>query len=282
MITVSYNSKDYLLNQVASVKAGAVGLEYEQIISDNGSTDNALSEIKSLYPEVKIIENKMNLGFGSANNKGAQISSGDFLLFLNPDMKVLPETLKKIVVWMKMRPEVGIVGPKLTDEFGLVNLEAKPRRFPTVLSQLAIIFKLQHLFPAILNDYLYQDFNFDLEQEVDSVRGSFLLMRREVYKTLGWAFDPRYFIWFEDVDICRETKKIGFKVIYTPIISGVDYVGQSFKKVESLWKQKRFTDSMLLYFKKWGKWYEWLLLAFFRPFGLGLVILKNWWIKLKK
>ena len=86
---------------------------------------------------------------------------------------------------------------------------------------------------------------------MDSVRGSFMIMRREVYEKLGWAFDPRYFIWFEDVDLCREVKKMGLKVVYTPVISCVDYVGQSFKKRTTLWKQKQFIKSMAQYFWKW-------------------------------
>jgi len=87
---------------------------------------------------------------------------------------------------------------------------------------------------------------------------------------LGWGFDPRYFIWYEDVDTCREVKKLGYKVMYTPIISCVDYVGQSFKKRTTLWKQKEFTRSMLTYFKKWEPAYKWVWIALVRPVGIGM------------
>jgi GT2 family glycosyltransferase len=117
---------------------------------------------------------------------------------------------------------------------------------------------------------LFKDFKPDVEQEVDSVRGSFMLMRREVYEKLGWAFDPRYFIWFEDVDICREVKRLGFKVVHTPIISCVDYIGQSFKQRTTLWKQKQFTKSMLQYFQKWEPGYKSALICFFRPVGIAM------------
>lgn len=110
----------------------------------------------------------------------------------------------------------------------------------------------------------------DKEQEVDSVRGSFMIMRREVFEKLGFAFDPRYFIWFEDVDICREVQRLGYKVVHTPIISCVDYIGQSFKQRTTLWKQKNFTKSMLQYFQKWTPSYTWIWIAVFRPVGIAM------------
>lgn len=290
IITVTYNSQEKILQQIKSVKKAASGLEYEQIISDNGSRDNTVNLIKQHFPEIKIIENKKNLGFGAANNKALKYASGEFLLFLNPDMKLHPNTLSKIVNWMRKRKDVGIASCLLTKEnknsthiaqtipqssqplsFRLprirrhrgaqrseaeeiqneLNPETTPRRFPTVWNQLAIILKIPHIFPQVSNKYLYKDKDFSKEQEVDSVRGSFMLMRRKIVEKLGWAFDPRYFIWFEDVDICREAKRLGYKVVHTPIISAIDYFGTSFAKLKSLQKQKWFLSSMLIYFKKW-------------------------------
>lgn len=275
IITVNYNDKDKIISQLVSARAGAEGLNFEQIVSDNGSTDGSVAEIRQLLPEVKIIENGANIGFGAANNRGAEASGGEFLLFLNPDMKVDSGSLKKLVNWMRERPEVGIAGIKLVDENGFFNESAKPRRFPTLLNQIAVLIKLPKIFPWMLDNYLYKGFNPDKEQVVDSVRGSFMIMRRDLYKRLGWAFDPRYFIWFEDVDICREAKKAGFKVIYTPIISCVDYVGQTFKRQPSFQKQKWFTESMIKYFKKWEPRYKQIIIMPFVFAGLGMVWLKT-------
>ena len=113
-----------------------------------------------------------------------------------------------------------------------------------------------------------KNFDPELEQEVPSVRGSFMMMRRDVYEKLGWAFDPRYYIWFEDVDTCREVWKLGYKVMYTPLVSCIDYIGQSFNKRDTYWKQKNFTKSMLQYFQKWEPKWQSSLLYFTRPFGL--------------
>lgn len=252
VITVTWNSANLIAEQIKSVWAGCKYITFEEIIVDNASRDNTAAIIEKDFPQVKLIKNDTNTGFAFPNNQAAKLAQGEFLLFLNPDMRVAPGSLDVMVDWMRNHPHVGLASCKLVDERGNLNSDAQPRRFPTIWDQLAIVLKLPHIFPSINNKYLFKDFNPNIEQEVDSVRGSFMMMRREIYTTLGWAFDPRYYIWFEDVDLCREVKKLGFKVMHTPVISCVDYIGQSFKKRSTLWKQKQFIKSMLQYFWKWG------------------------------
>lgn len=270
IITVTWNSKDLIGEQIRSVFAGCKDISCELIVVDNGSTDGTVEYVKKEFPNVTVIANEKNMGFGAANTQGVDVSSGEYLLFLNPDMRVEEGSLDTILDWMKKHEDVGVVSPKLVDEHGKLNMEATPRRFPRLWEQVALILKLPHLFPSLLDAYHMKGFDGDLEQEVDSVRGSFVLMRKEIVDKLGWAWDPRYFIWYEDVDICREVKRLGYKVMYTPVITCVDYIGQSFKKRTTLWKQKQFTKSMLTYYKKWEPWYVWMWIAFLRPVGIGL------------
>ncbi|PLX28985.1 hypothetical protein C0581_00360 [Candidatus Parcubacteria bacterium] len=270
VITVTWNNEENITEQIISVFAGCKNITCEEIISDNGSTDGTVDLIKRQFPEIKLIENKKNLGFGGGNNKGVEIAQGEFILFLNPDMRVEPESLDIVVEWMRQHKDVGMVSPKLVDQYGKFNWDASPRRLPKPWEQIALILKLPHVFPRMLDRYHMKDLDIDLEQEVESVRGSFMLVRREIIEKLGWGFDPRYFIWYEDVDTCREVKNLGYKVMYSPVISCVDYVGQSFKKRATLWKQKEFTRSMLTYFKKWEPWYKWMWIALFRPFGIAM------------
>jgi len=257
IITVTWNSAEWIGGQIKSVKAGCKDISFEEIIVDNASGDSTVEIINKVGAEnflpLQLIKNNKNTGFASANNQAAKLARGELLLFLNPDMRVEDGSLDKMVEWMRKHADVGLAGCKLLDDQGSLNKNALPRRFPTIWNQMAVILKLPHLFPAIVDNYLFKDFNPDLEQEVDSVRGSFMMMRREVYEKLGWAFDPRYFIWFEDVDLCREVKKMGLKVMYTPVIACVDYVGRSFKKPNFFWKQKQFITSMAQYFWKWRK-----------------------------
>lgn len=275
IITVNTNSKNLVLDQIRSVFNGTHGISFEEIISDNGSTDGSVEAIQKEFPQVHIIENKKNIGFGAANNVALTKATGEFILFLNPDMRVMPGSLEKMVQYMREHTDVGIASCRLTDENGATNADAKPRRFPRLLDQLAVTLKIAKIFPGLLNSYLYNDFDPSKEQEVDSVRGSFMLTRRSVIDRLGWAFDPRYFIWFEDVDTCREVKKMGLKVMYVPHVECVDYIGQTFKTQPSVQKQKWFTKSQVTYFKKWEPWYVWMWIALARPVGILLTMVHS-------
>ncbi len=275
IISVTWNSADRILEQVQSVQRGCSTHSCEQITIDNASTDKTVSLLTESTPQVTVLVNQHNTGFAAANNQGVEVATGRYFLFLNPDTRVEPDSLDKAIRWMDEHPEVGIMSPKLVDQNGAFNYEAGPRRFPGLLDQAAVIVKLPHLFPHLLDRYLMKDIDPNVEREVDSVRGSCMFMRREVVEKLGWAFDPRYYIWFEDVDSCREARALGYSVVYSPVISCVDYIGQSFKQRDTFWKQQQFTTSMIVYFKKWEPWWKWYFLAALRPVGLSLVWLRR-------
>lgn len=275
IITVTWNAEKEISRQIKSVVSGCRNISFEQIIIDNASKDKTVEIIERDFPQVKLIKNNSNIGFGFPNNQGAKVSTGEFLLLLNPDMQVEERSLDKMVEWMRSHPDVGLASCKLIDENGKFNDNARPRRFPKVWEMVALIFKIPHLFPKILDNYYMKDFDPNKEQEVPSVRGSFMMMRRNVYEKLGWAFDPRYFIWFEDVDTCREVWQAGYKVVYTPIVSCVDFIGQSFKRRDTYWKQKNFTQSMLQYFQKWEPKWQYYLLVVIRPFGLFMALIDD-------
>lgn len=274
IITVTWNSASNIADQIRSVLSATNDISFEHWIVDNASTDSTV-EVVEKFTNIKLIKNIENTGFAKANNLAAKQASGDYLLFLNPDMKLEPGSLKKIIDWIREKKEVGVVSCMLVDESGIFNQLAKPRRFPRLLDQLALVLKLRFIFPWLLQGYVMADFNEESEQEVDSVRGSFMLVRKELVEKLGRVFDERYFIWFEDVDLCREAKKHGYKVFYTPIVSCIDLVGKSFSQRDRVWAQKQFTKSMIIYFKKWQPAWQVKVLQFFRPVGVGLVWLDS-------
>lgn len=270
IITVTWNNESQLKTLIESVQTACTNILFEHFIVDNASTDSTV-DIAKQYGHIKLIANTDNKGFGAANNQALREATGEYILFLNPDMELAPGSLDTIVDWMEHHPDVGLASPKLVDEHGDLNLDATPRRFPRVWEQVALVLKLPHLFPVLLDKYHMRDFDADVEQDVDSVRGAFMLLRREVVETLGWGFDPRYFIWYEDVDTCREVWAMGKRVVYTPVITVVDFVGQSFKQRTSMWKQKQFTKSMVQYFQKWEPWYKWMWIWLARPVGIAMV-----------
>jgi GT2 family glycosyltransferase len=271
VITVTWNSKQHIGKQIASVQRAVKNLAVEQIIVDNASTDGTADDVAQNFPGLKLIRNTTNVGFAKANNQALGQASGEYLLFLNPDTELSEGALETLVTYMRSNPKVGIVSPLLTTPSGEVNTEALPRRFPTWRDQVVILLKLHHLFPGLLATYLFKDINPREEQMVDSVRGSCMLIRRSLTEALGFAFDPRYFIWFEDVDLCREAWVRDWSVVYLPSATAVDLVGQSFAKRTSVWKQRHFSLSMYRYFKKWETAPATLLIAVLRPLSIFLV-----------
>lgn len=272
IITVSWNVAEKLKNSITAIKKYASDLSYEMIIVDNASSDNTKEIITNEFPWVKLISNEKNLGFSKANNQGLAVSAGDYVLFLNPDMLVKESTLKKMVEFMRSNQDVGIASCKLVNESGEILKEV--RQFPNIWVELATILKIKKVFPKLFIKYELQIMNYEKENDVDQVRGSFFMVNRKMINKIG-AWDERFFVWYEDVDWCKRAHNAGFRVVYTPIAECIDYIGQSFKQARLYHKQKRVTKSMCLYFDKHGKWWEAMLLKIARPVGLLIALIAD-------
>jgi len=253
VIIVSWQVREKLKNNLNALFQSQGDFKFEVIVVDNNSQDGSGEMIKNNFPQVKLIENKDNRGFAAANNQALEISQGDFILLLNPDMQVADYTLAKALTTAKNNPQATVSGFRLIDEEGRILKQV--RRFPKLVDQLAVTLKLPHIFPEIINKYLCADFNYNQAAKVDSIRGAFFLINKESYKKISGQdlpfLDERYFIWFEEVDFCRTVYKLGGEVWYFPDATCVDYVGQSFKQVKRGQTQKYFSDSMIKYFQKW-------------------------------
>jgi GT2 family glycosyltransferase len=261
IITVTYQSKEFIGDQILSVVGSVHTLEYEHIIIDNASSDGTADHIKEYYSTyVKFIQNPHNVGFAKANNLGVEYSSGKYLLFLNPDMKIESGTLDALVEWMQKRQDVGIASVKLLSIDGNPHPALRPLQFPKMELYLKSLCRFIPFFCTVHPDLFYQDFDDDTVQEVDHVRGAFMLMRRDVVNRLGFAFDPKYHLLLEDVDICKEISKMGLKVVYNPCVSCVDLFGKSFSKQAWGLKFLHFCKSLKIYSKKWYPWHESLLI----------------------
>ncbi len=265
VIIVSWNVKKRLWENLKAIFQSDSDLSYEVFAVDNNSKDGSAEMVKNEFPQAKLIANTENLGFAKANNQAIKKAKGDFILLLNPDMKVFPDTLANMVKWMRNNKQVSAAGCRLIGESGETIKHI--RRFPRLSDQLAIVLKLPHLFPNILNKYLRADFDYGMPAKVDSIRGGFFMIRKEVIEKIG-LLDERYFVWFEEVDYCRRVKETGGEVWYAPAARCVDYVGQSFKQVGRGAAQQYFRDSMLKYFKKWHPVWQYLVLKSAWPAGI--------------
>lgn len=265
IVTVTWNSAQFIEEQLRSVLASE-GVTCEVLVVDNASPDATVSVIEQKFPQVTLIQNAENRGFSAANNQAIARATGRYVVLLNPDMRVQPDTMAKMVAHMDAHPEIGVLGPHLVDAQGATLPHV--RRFPRVSDQAALLLKIPHVFPAVLSGYLRTDFAYMQDAYVDSVRGSCFMIRRAVIEKLG-GLDERYFIWFEEVDYCKQVIAAGWKVGYTAAATCVDYVGRSFALVSGYRKQRFFTTSMVQYFRKWHPgWRAWVIAAL-RPVALG-------------
>jgi len=262
VIIVSWKVRDKLKANLSALFKSQGDFKIEVLVVDNKSEDGSSEMIKSDFPEVILIANDDNRGFAAANDQALERAKGKFILLLNPDMLVKADTLENILTWARNNPQATVTGCKLIDEKGEVVRQV--RRFPEFFDQLAVVLKLPHIFPKIINRYLCSKFDYQIASKVDSIRGAFFLINREGFSKISGRpyprLDERYFIWFEEVDFCREVYRLGGEVWYTPAAECVDYVGQSFAQVKRGQAQKYFSDSMLKYFDKWGKKWEYYVL----------------------
>ena len=234
-----------------SLFAAKRGLNLEVFIVDNASKDNSVEHIKNFYPNITLIKNTTNVGFGRANNQVLNLIRGDYILLLNTDAFVATDTLEKTIQYMHVNPQCGVLGVKLLGREG--DLQPSCRYFPTPLNMFVKREGLHHIFPTVkLVDDL--DWDSNLTQDCDWVPGCYYLVKREVIDKVG-LFDPAYFLYYEEVDHCYAVKKAGWKVTYFAETSVVHIGGESAKsvgKVTSSGRQlnKLSVESELIYFRK--------------------------------
>ena len=261
IIIVSWRVKDKLRENLQALFSSELNFSFEVFVVDNNSSDGSVEMIKNEFPKVKLIANHDNLGFAKANNQAIKEAIGNYILLLNPDMLVQADTLDKALTWAKNNEQATVSGFKLLNDQGEIIKQV--RKFPKLCDQLMIILKIPHLFPAVLNNYIPINFDYEKVAKVDSVRGAFFLINVNNYQKLSGQkplLDERYFIWFEEVDFCREVYHLGGEVWYSPAASCLDYVGASFSQVKRGQTQKYFRNSMLAYFNKWEKKGSYLIL----------------------
>lgn len=273
VVIVSYNVCDLLQENLRALFASVGEGRIEVIVVDNASRDASVAMTRTEFPLAYVVANTHNAGFAGAVNQGIAATRARHILLLNPDMRIEADTLSKTIAYADRvsKEKVAVIGGFLQTEAG--KILPTVRRFPDVWSQLAIILKLPHIFPnlQVLKRYHAEDFDYTKEQDVDSVRGSYFVLTETGRAELG-VLDSRYFIWFEEVDYCKNAISKGWKVRFTPELRATDFVGRSFQQVTRLWAQIQFTRSMVQYFAKWHPGSDVMLLKCARVMGIS----QNW------
>lgn len=250
VITVSTNSKEHIRNCLLSLKEKTVDLDYEVIVVDNASTDGTPEMVKAEFPWVKLVENPRNLGFGTANNRGAAIATGEMLCFYNDDTIQTQNTLKTVYDKMTSDQSIGTLGFHLTFPDG--SHQDSVRAYPHLSDQVLVLLKLHHFFSGTLTlrRYLCSDMDYAVEQDVDQVMGACMVIPRAVFERVK-GFDEQFFVWFEEVDLQKRIhEELGLRIVYSPCAEMIHVKGATFGKALSLTNQKRFNRSLYQYMRK--------------------------------
>lgn len=248
---VSYNTNSLTLESLKLLYASKTRYQTEVFVVDNASKDDSSSQIKLAYPTVYIEENLVNVGFGRANNQVLDKVSGDYILLLNTDAFVSENTIEKTVSYMQSNPECGVLGVRLVGRDAFQQPSC--RFFPTPFNLFAFQVGLHRFFPNIrLVDP--SDWQSDVTQKCDWVPGCYYLVRKKVIDEVG-LFDPRFFLYSEEVDHCFQVKKAGWEVHYYADATVVHIGGESAKsdgEISSSGRQLNLlqAESNLIYFRK--------------------------------
>ncbi len=249
IIIVNYNVKEFLQNLLHSIIKSAEGISYEIIIVDNASNDGSVEFIGEKFPQINLIANSTNLGFGKANNQALALAKGKYLLLLNPDTLLREDTLQKMINFFETTPDAGIAGCKILNPDGTLQLACR-RSFPgpwtsfCKVTGLSSLFSRSRIFARYNLTYLDENQTY----EVDAISGSFMMIRKEVYEKIG-GFDEQFFMYGEDLDLCYRIQKSGYKVYYVHTTQIIHYKGESTKR-SSLDETKIFYEAMNLFVKK--------------------------------
>jgi GT2 family glycosyltransferase len=215
IVILCWNDRDIITECIRSIYAHTKSTDFEIIVSDNGSTDGSPAFIRSIFPLVKVIENKVNLRFSQGNNAGIEVAQGELILILNPDTLIHDRAIDQLVEFASSHPEAGAFGCRVLNADGSYQGPARP--FPTVWREwLAALYlrSLGYLSDLFISDR-YVRWHGETERAIDWQSGCCQMFRGDLLRQLK-GFDPRFYYYYEDVDLCHRVWDAGYRILYTP------------------------------------------------------------------
>jgi N-acetylglucosaminyl-diphospho-decaprenol L-rhamnosyltransferase len=253
VIIVSWNVRDLLKRALQSIfdDAAAAQCAVQVIVVDNASRDGTVEMVRAEFPHARVIANTENVGFTRGNNQGlTAAASGHYIFLLNPDTEIQRGALRAMLDYMDA-PEnarVGIVGPQLVYADG--SPQSSRRRFPKFATALFESTILEQWFPnnSLVTDYRLRMTDDSAVQDVDWVVGAAMLVRRAVYEQIG-GFDENFFMYSEELDLCKRAQDAGWRVVYFPHARVLHHEAKSSEQVLAQ-RDIYFHSSKVRYFKK--------------------------------
>lgn len=222
VIVVTFNASDHVERCLEAVAGGP----QEVIVVDNASTDMTPDLVRERFPSVRLLQLDENVGFGAANNAGMEAASGRWYLLVNSDAWPVGDGIERLAAFAEANPKVGVAGPRLVGPDGRVQKSV--RAFPTLWRLATEYFFLRKLAPRsrLLNDFYGAGFDYRSRRSADFLMGAVLLLRREAVEQVG-GFDPAFFMFSEEVDLCYRMRAAGWSVEFTPDAEFVHLGGAS-------------------------------------------------------
>jgi GT2 family glycosyltransferase len=237
-LIVSYNVKALLLKCLEAFYAHA-DVPVEAVVVDNASTDGSAAAVTDEFPHATVLAQKRNLGFGRANNVGLERCQGRFVLLMNPDVTVNPQAVGRMADLLMTRQDAAAVGPRLMFPDGHADPDAR-RSFPVPRTLFYRTVGLSRLFPKSSEfgrEHMGHVPDTDVH-EMDAGTAACLMVRMAALDRVGF-FDPRYFMFGEDLDLCYRLKLGGWKIFYLPSASAIHHKGAAIKQAQSRMRYER-------------------------------------------
>jgi GT2 family glycosyltransferase len=233
IIVVNWNVRDLLRECLRStLEDGGIPPErLELVVVDNDSRDGSVEMVRAEFPQLPLVANRDNVGFGRANNQALPLCHGRHVLLLNPDTRVLPGALAALVRHMDETPDAAAMGCRLLNADGSLQ-RWTGGAFPRLLNVVTHYFFVDRLLPPGWRPMpLYLDRDVAHDIDVDWVSGAAMILRAD--RLDGRLFDPHYFMYGEDMELCHRLKAAGGRIVYTPVASIVHYQGESMKQQDA-------------------------------------------------
>jgi len=246
IIIVNYNAGKYLIRCLKSLENNpAKSVCMEAVVVDNCSSDGSDVKMREKFPWVKLIKSQENNGFAMANNMGAKNSSGEYLLFVNPDIEFLPHSIDLMVDQLTKDSHVAAVAPQIISEDGSVYPSCW--NFPNLIMETWDAIKFKKYFPKSKISLLRKRKFYMTQTFVEIISGACLMVRREAFDNIG-GWDEDYFLYFEDDDLCYRLNRSGWLVEYYPESKVIHYGGKSTSQGGV--SKARMYSGLFLFFKK--------------------------------
>jgi GT2 family glycosyltransferase len=249
VVIVNFNTRELLPDCLASILEDIVGIEHEILVVDNASSDGSVEMLARAFPQVRVIVNPANVGFGRANNRALREARGSAVMLLNPDTRVQPGAIPTLITALWSLPAAVAVGPRVVRPDGRLDLACR-RSFPSPSVAVARLLGLSRLFPRSRALARYNRTYDDplTMSEIDAGTGAAMCFKRDTLVAIGF-FDEDFFMYGEDLDLCYRLKQRGGRIYYVPEAVVLHLKGAASGK-QPRWMLREFHRAMWTFYRK--------------------------------